>query len=789
MEQRLYFNHRLQKAIDKIIDYPLTIVSAPLAFGKRIAVEEAIRQAKEQGIHVEWFAIQEIQEQAYVDFVLEKLNTQTQEECFYVFEGCEGEEWIEELRMSRLNQTWQKNVHCILIMSSEIAMDVIHLTNWMHSISKEDLELKEKDIINLYQLYGIKINYQSASLLYEYSGGWPGAVMLGIREYFYEKKLVPGAGIDVLLEQEFLQKYQPSERDALYSLYGFKELSLEQILFLTGIKMEESYLLLAMIDENPFIDYDVVNEVYVIQDVLFHYLNRRIKKTSYLLQKRIKLRRAKWYEIQGQFKESIAIYQEFGEYESIYQYAYKLSTLCECVDTEFLEMLWNIHRKAPYYLKCKYIRFSLICVSLFFLHDEKRKGNRMLEEVEEIVVQVLELSERQKKELQGEISLVRALKYDRDLERIKRSYQVALELLEGPSMLYDNEFTYTEVVPSLLHRYYEKVGTLDQVVSNFRDCMKEFYKLTQYLNVGSTFILEAEAKLIRCKFEEAKQLAYCGIQLAEQYGQIGVKIIGQLLMAYIFWYLKKYKKMEEYIGYIQKESNKLTLKLQLQVKLSLLQFHIFLGHTTKIPEWITQNYFEELEHSESMNAYLNLCYLKQLLLKKQEKMIIDMSPYLFEQAYETGFLWVSIQVKTTEMIAYQRIGNEKEAIECLKTVIDLTKQDQIYLPFIRHYVELLPLFEKLIHDKFYQESIQKMMEIYDTMEQDCSEEPIEKQWEDDCYGLTKRELEIALLGAKRYSNKEIAKRLYISENTVKYNMKHIFQKLNIKSRLELKDFF
>ena len=57
------------------------------------------------------------------------------------------------------------------------------------------------------------------------------------------------------------------------------------------------------------------------------------------------------------------------------------------------------------------------------------------------------------------------------------------------------------------------------------------------------------------------------------------------------------------------------------------------------------------------------------------------------------------------------------------------------------------------------------------------------------FGLTDRELEIAILGAKRLRNSEIAKRLYISENTVKYNMKHIFQKLSIKSRLELREYF
>jgi LuxR family maltose regulon positive regulatory protein len=55
--------------------------------------------------------------------------------------------------------------------------------------------------------------------------------------------------------------------------------------------------------------------------------------------------------------------------------------------------------------------------------------------------------------------------------------------------------------------------------------------------------------------------------------------------------------------------------------------------------------------------------------------------------------------------------------------------------------------------------------------------------------LTKREVEVARLAARRLSNKEIADNLFIAESTVKSNMKIIFSKLGINSRSELKDFF
>ncbi|MEY8334291.1 helix-turn-helix transcriptional regulator [Lachnospiraceae bacterium 47-T17] len=54
-------------------------------------------------------------------------------------------------------------------------------------------------------------------------------------------------------------------------------------------------------------------------------------------------------------------------------------------------------------------------------------------------------------------------------------------------------------------------------------------------------------------------------------------------------------------------------------------------------------------------------------------------------------------------------------------------------------------------------------------------------------GLTNRETELAILAYRGYSNKEIAEMCYISEATVKKHMTHIFEKLGIEGREDLKN--
>lgn len=51
--------------------------------------------------------------------------------------------------------------------------------------------------------------------------------------------------------------------------------------------------------------------------------------------------------------------------------------------------------------------------------------------------------------------------------------------------------------------------------------------------------------------------------------------------------------------------------------------------------------------------------------------------------------------------------------------------------------------------------------------------------------LTEREREVANLVAEGFGNKEVAARLYISDHTVKAELEHIFEKLNMKNRVQL----
>ena len=51
-------------------------------------------------------------------------------------------------------------------------------------------------------------------------------------------------------------------------------------------------------------------------------------------------------------------------------------------------------------------------------------------------------------------------------------------------------------------------------------------------------------------------------------------------------------------------------------------------------------------------------------------------------------------------------------------------------------------------------------------------------------GLTKRELEILQLVAEGHSNGELARTLWVTEQTVKFHLSNIYRKLNVANRTE-----
>ena len=137
-------------------------------------------------------------------------------------------------------------------------------------------------------------------------------------------------------------------------------------------------------------------------------------------------------------------------------------------------------------------------------------------------------------------------------------------------------------------------------------------------------------------------------------------------------------------------------------------------------------------------------------------------------------------------LAASRGAQGKKAEEDLVEAIRLGERHNLRLPFVVFYEHLLPLFPKKAEDEASEAFLSTVRAAVNPYRRKMRKNYEKHQ---DAYGakLTARQTEIVELLRQRLSNKEIADRLGISENTVKTLVKTIFQKLGVESRRSFYD--
>ncbi len=135
-------------------------------------------------------------------------------------------------------------------------------------------------------------------------------------------------------------------------------------------------------------------------------------------------------------------------------------------------------------------------------------------------------------------------------------------------------------------------------------------------------------------------------------------------------------------------------------------------------------------------------------------------------------------------LACIRLGSEDKAAECFSAAAEGFNENGAVLPIMIFYDELRPLIEREKKRGVRTEFHSAVKENLNSYRRNMRRNYI-RQEAVQGVALTERQSEIAALIEQRLSNKEIARRLHISENTVKTTVKTVFQKLGVRSRREL----
>lgn len=138
------------------------------------------------------------------------------------------------------------------------------------------------------------------------------------------------------------------------------------------------------------------------------------------------------------------------------------------------------------------------------------------------------------------------------------------------------------------------------------------------------------------------------------------------------------------------------------------------------------------------------------------------------------------------VISARKAGRNSTAVRLLQRALALSATSGLVRPLLDHGDDVQELMrqalkaESFAHDSALQDDIRLLLGVMDSAHMRSPESQAAPRYGD----FTKREREVLAHLARRLSNKEIARRTFLSENTVKFHLKNVFAKLGVASRLD-----
>lgn len=230
-----------------------------------------------------------------------------------------------------------------------------------------------------------------------------------------------------------------------------------------------------------------------------------------------------------------------------------------------------------------------------------------------------------------------------------------------------------------------------------------------------------------------------------------------------------------------------TTALQIQLAVALQNFAL-------IEQW------QLTEMCSYVNIFEQEALAQIALSQQQPEKALAILEKIFQCAEEAGRVGAMIDIRVLQTLAYQQQQATKQALRTLTHALTLAEPDGFIRPFLEGGPSLREMLIYLASEPKAQEDTpspvtsgfvhtilaafgdlppeQTAQEMHSELEQERAERA--KKWQ-----VNKREIEIIRLIVDGLSTQEIARRIIITENTVKWYVKNIYSKLQVHNRAQL----
>ncbi len=806
----LYFPSRIIKALNGIPDHPLTIIEAPMGYGKTTAVREYLRN---KGVDMLWQRIYDSgadsfwdgfarsfceldsdrsQSLAYTRFPEDdtsmqkaiglikdiKLTDRTVLviEDYHLVNSPGVNSLIELLAENKIE-------HLHIVITTRIAkfqrLEELALKGYLHHITKETLEFLPREIMGYYRACGITLSDSEAQQLYADTEGWISALYLIMLEYAAEGCYTPTENIYKLVENAVYKPLHEEIKEFLVMLCIFDSFTLKQAKFMWGNENAARFIDILTVG-NSFVKYDSRLKAYHIHNIFKGFLEEVFEGKGVSRQQDLYQKAAQWFMADGDYSSARRYYYKCGDFDGILS-ALEKDRSNDCTTSE-TELLTKYMSECPKKVKSRHHHALLVYAMHLFIHKELELFHETCCELRSNIEMDKGLDTGMRNRLLGEFELLLGIAEFNDLKKMSARYQRAWRYLNQPTSVYDTGIDSTFGSPSVLSLYYRESGRLDEHIRDLKKAMPNFSRLTRGHGSGAEYAMEAENYFNRGDFENAEISAQKALLKAQagmdesvvfsaQYFQILTAFMKGNLVRVIELMNKMHEAMAD-----SKEHNFIHT-----VEICEGCIYAYLDQKDKIPERLLEADSGSPRLRFPAYPFYNVMYGRMLLIKGEYLKLIGSAEHLFSISSVFSSLLGIIYTYIYLAAAYRKIFREDEALASLKKALDIAMPDKQYMLFVENCDYIEPLLEKIAAEGRYREDIKRIFGLYETF-RSSKERMIRKYFTDEKPRLTQREAEIARLAAAGMTNTEIGKKLFISVNTVKMALKSIYSKLSINSR-------
>ena len=811
----LYFSDEIQKKLSRIYESSLTMIEAPAGYGKSTAVRWAMREIPPEQVH--WFTAVSFLQDTSLDWFIRQISLLDEgagtalralgflnrsnvrdaadilcrlsvaAPCYLILDNFQliGDNWPLPLLQALADRVCD-GLHVVLISQNfKKLRAVFESSSGVSRLHSRDFLLSKKDILQYGQQLGLHLSRQQMDAVYRNTEGWAAAVALYLKNLQENSEKLPEFhDMDGLLHEFFWRKVSCKGQEMLLRMAVYDCIREDQ---LPQIAPGQEAALQNLLVRAPLMHHDLRARASYPHELLRHFLLEMLDSMPPDF-------RCQVYEAAG------ALYRQAGNNKKAVECFFQAGNDEQLLSCELTGLLGETFGPLSYTSLARRVlqrctRETLgshplsmlrLCLALFAGTDF-RNFEVALEQSRSI------LEENGSPQLMGEWYLLSAFQAFPDIPRMKERYCKSAELMTAPSQIFNRREPFLFGTTSMWYLFYRTPGRMMDTAEELRDMLEVYNPLTGNHGAGAYELYMGEALSVQGRFDESDIYAHRAAMLSEQWQNATVTYGAALLLGINAIYQSDMISLQKAIEYLETKAlaypflqhTAINTQMAETVRTYLLGLMM---EPDRSAAW-ARGSADMLGDLTFTNFMAKTNRITDLILKKEYKRAIAS----VEASLQLDSRLISLSTRNFMCVGlslcYLSMGLIPKAAEWLEQSLTLAEQDKNYtfLACFRKYLSILFLLPSI--KKKHETAIEeiKALEIHYTKAEESRIFAMLEKYPDQMVELSDREREVAQLVAEGLRNKEIAQRLYISEETVKSHIRSIFNKTNIDRRSKLLD--